>query len=829
MSTNRGKAVRTVLLLGGAAMALPFAAAPAFAQSGASEDEGFGTIIVTAQRRSERLEEVPMSVQVVTQESLASTGVNTLRDLQNVTSGFQLNNSGNTPQPAIRGITTTNAGAYENNVAVFVDGLYQSVPQALNMDLPNVQSVQILKGPQGTLYGRNATGGAILIDTIDPGADWEGMLEATYARFNDYRGRVAVSGPLGDKVGISIAGTLRHTDGYFKKASRTTPGAFDGNFLGLRQESIRAKLKFDLTEDLSVTLGGSYMHASDPRGVLFTPIENVPNSYTVPGRNTRPTGLGEVAGDTFDVDYHQYEASLKIEWNTGIGKLRSITGYTDAYSKTSFDFNGNYVPDLYSTSKPEDRTIQQAIDLSIDSIDKVDIVVGGTYYHIRTHIPDSAPNTVWLGPASLPPFTYPDPATTLVPLNTYGRNSQNTFFRSKEAWALFADLTFQATDALSINLGGRYSEEVQRVSGWRLAFNPITNVPALCNYSRHGETVAGFTCVNGPSGRQSNYSKFTPRASIRYEISPGTNIYASYSKGFRSGEWNSAIPNENPINWVDAKQESVDAYEIGLKSYGSRFRFEVAGFYYDYRDLQVSNTQSVNGVPLVILANAPKARVYGADASIDYKANDNLTLRAGATWLDAKYGDGFFISGTGVNPAGVGFNVNSDPLKVFPNVTVTQNLSGLQMSRAPDFTGFVGFDYNIPNGEGGLRFSANLKYTTSYVVTNPSIWGGDRTYNARIGDADPSNNGPPVNTEVFTGTAFAGSARASEQRARQGAYALVNASVTWTHSSGSYYVRVWGNNLGDVKYRTHYNPLSAGTYSPIGEPLSFGGTIGYKF
>ena len=114
--------------------------------------------------------------------------------------------------------------------------------------------------------------------TIDPGADWEGMLEATYARFNDYRGRVAVSGPLGDKVGISIAGTLRHTDGYFKKASRTTPGAFDGNFLGLRQESIRAKLKFDLTEDLSVTLGGSYMHASDPRGVLFTPIENVPKS-----------------------------------------------------------------------------------------------------------------------------------------------------------------------------------------------------------------------------------------------------------------------------------------------------------------------------------------------------------------------------------------------------------------------------------------------------------------------------------------------------------------------------------------------------------------------
>jgi iron complex outermembrane recepter protein len=828
MRKFQGKSRHTLMLLCSAALAAPLWAAPALAQGAAAEEEDSNAIIVTAQRRNENLEDVPMSVAVVTQESLANSGVNTLRDLQNVTSGFQLNNSGNTPQPAIRGITTTNAGSYENNVVLFVDGVYQPSAQVLNMDLPNVQDVQILKGPQGTLYGRNATGGAILVNTIDPGNDWQGQAEATYARFNDYRGRAYVAGPLGEGVGISLAGTLRHTDGYYKKASRTTPGAFeDNNFLGLKQESLRAKLKADLGETFTATLAYNFTHANDPRGVLFTPIENVPNSYTVPGRTTRPTGLGEVSGDIWTVNFKQHEGSLKLEWDTSIGKLRSVTAYTNGQSESNFDFNGNYVPDLFSSSIVRDRTWQESIDFNIDTIENVDLVIGGNYYNIKTDFKPDNPSTVWLGPASFSPFTYPDPATTLVPLTDYRRSSATQFFRTKEAWGLFADITFHATEQLSINVGGRYSKETQSVSG---QVDNYCTVTVGCAVGANTVAVGGIISTPytpATSARKSNYNKFTPRASIRYEIAPRTNIYASYSKGFRAGEWNSAIPGNNPANWVDAKQESVDAYEIGVKSAGNRLRFELAGFYYDYRDLQVSNTQSINGVPLVVLANAPKARIYGAETNIDFRVNDDFTLRAGATWLNARYGDGFYISGTGVNPALAGFNVNADPLRVFQNITVTQDISGLQMSRAPDFTGFVGFDYNIPNGDGGIRIAANLKYTTSYVVTNPSVFGGDRTYNTRIGDADPSNNGPPINTEVLTGTSF--TARASEQRARQESYALLNASITWTHSSGSYYARIWGNNLGNVKYRTHYNPLSAGTYSPIGEPLSFGGTIGYKF
>jgi iron complex outermembrane recepter protein len=829
MSIARGKRFYMTALLCGAGLAAPLWAAPALAQ-GVSEDENAGnTIIVTAQRREQRLEEVPMTVAVVSQETLATTGVNTVRDLANVTSGFQVGQGGSFPQPAIRGVTALAAGSYENNVAVFVDGLYQTTPQILNFDLPSVQNIQILKGPQGTLYGRNATGGAILIDTIDPNETWTGLVEATYGRFNDYRGRAFVAGPISDKVGISLAGTLRHTDGYNKRASRTTPGQFDGNFLGLKQETFRAKLKAEVTENFTATLGYSYGRGSDPRGIIFTPIENVSTNYAPgTGRDTRPQGLGEVAGDAFELDARTHEGSLRLEFDTGVGLLRSVTGYSVTKVRTTFDFAGSYQPDSYSDSINRDRTFQQAIDFAIDAIDNVDLVLGGNYYNITTRI-EEIPNSAfaYVGPPV-------NPSVTTVPLTGYAKATEAYFFRKKEAWAIFGDLTVQVTDRLSLNAGGRYSKETQNVSGYQIGYNLATGAPATCAYSIAGETRFGLTCTNGASAKRSSYDKFTPRASIRYEISPGTNVYASYSKGFRGGEWNASIPNNNPALWFDTRQETVDSFEIGLKSSGSRLRFDLAAFYAKFNDLQVSFTSLVpiGGVntALVILQNAPSARIYGAEANFDFRVTDDFTVRGGATYLNARYGDNFFFTGSGVNIAGTGFNTNADPLKVFPNITVSQNLSGLQMSRAPDFTGFIGFEYNIPKGEGGIKFAANLKYTTSYVVTNPSVWGGDRTYNARIADADPTNNGPPINTELFSGPGGAAFAsRASEQRARQEAFAMLNASITWTDPSGHYFVRAWGNNLTDVKYRIHYNPLATGTYQPIGEPLSFGGTIGYKF
>ncbi|MET0587539.1 MAG: TonB-dependent receptor, partial [Novosphingobium sp.] len=524
-------------MLGATALASPLT--PAFAQDTApTVDET--SIIVTAQRRSEALEDVPMSVAVVQQETLSSLGINTVRDLANVTTGFQMNNSGIVAQPAIRGITTTNAGSYENNVALFVDGLYQTSPAVLTAELPNVENIQILKGPQGTLYGRNATGGAILIDTINPSDVWEGNVEATYGRFHDRRARGYVAGPVADKIGISLAGTIRRTDGYYKEASRTSPGTFDGRFLGLKQDSFRAKAKFDLTDTFRATVGYNYLRSSDPRGVFFTPIENVNNSYTAPGRDSRPRGLGEAAGDAFVFELTQDEGYLNLELDTGIGTIRSITGYTLGETETVYDPNGTYVPDLYLDSVVRDRTWQQSIDFNINAIDNLDLLVGGNYYNIKTTYLPGRANDTYLGPASFTPFTFPNPATTYTPLSAYRRFQEQDFSRTKEAWAIFADATYHFTDELSVNVGGRYSKETQDVAANIINFcaDPLAAASRGCTIG----TVLSNPVTWANSARSSSYSKFTPRASIRYEIAPRTNVYASYSKGFRGGEWNSTVP-----------------------------------------------------------------------------------------------------------------------------------------------------------------------------------------------------------------------------------------------------------------------------------------------
>lgn len=830
---GRRRRLRLAAILGATALASPFGVTPAYAQAADAQASGeasvdTNTIIVTAQRRAEAVEDVPMSVAVVTPETLNALGVNTLRDLQNVTSGFSLNNSGSYPQPAIRGITTTNSGSYENNVALWVDGLYEITPQILNMDLPNVQSIQVLKGPQGALYGRNATGGAILIDTIDPGNTMVGNIEATYGRFDDRRARGYVAGPLSDKIGFSLAGTYRKTDGYYKKVSPTDPTKTDGRTLGLEQESIRGKIKAELTDDLRATVGYNFTRASDPRGVFFTPTENLTAS------SQGDWGLGSVIGQAFVLDFKQHEGFLKLEADTGIGTLRSVTGYQHSTLVTTYDSGGiSYTPSSVADSKIIDDTWQENVDFTINAIENLDLIVGGTYFHNSERYAPGRANATLVAPAGSPIGT---------PISSYLLSNERDSQRTKEAWALFVDATFHATDRLSINVGGRYSKETQDIAAQQYNYCTVT---AGC---AGGVALGGVTSTVYDATNGSTYSKFTPRASIRYEISPRTNIYASYSQGFKAGEWNGVIPANDPTQWKQLGQigqETVDAFEVGVKGAGRNFRFDLAGFYYKYKDLQVSSVQFVSGVASVLLQNLPKARIYGIEANADYDVTPNFKIRGGATWLNARYGAHAYYQGVGVNPGGtVAVPNSSDPLKAFPNLFIPplwQDLTGLQMTRAPDFSGYLGFEYNVPKGDGGLKFAANVKYTSSYVVTDPSIWGGETaaSYAARLAATPAGQPAPaPVNNAApggvlgvdpigyIGGTAYEGSA--SVERARQGAYALVNASVTWTDPNDHYYVRVWGNNLTNQTYAVHYRPSSR-TYIPIGEPLTFGGTIGYKF
>lgn len=823
---------RQIALIGATALTASFVASPAWAQASEEASVDNNTIVVTAQRRAEAVEDVPMTVTVVTPETLSQLGVNSVRDLQNVTSGFSLNNSGTYPQPAIRGVTTTNSGSYENNVALWVDGLYQITPQILNMDLPNVQSVQVLKGPQGALYGRNATGGAILLDTLDPTSEMKGNVEVTYGRFDDRRARGYISGPLSENVGFSIAGTYRKTDGYYKKVSLTDVTKTDGRTFGLEQESVRAKLKGEMGA-LTATLSYNYTRASDPRGAFFTPFENLTAGFT-------PRNLGEVSEDAAVLDFKQHEGALKLELDTGIGTLRSVTGYQHSTLVTTYDSDGRYsafgltgaANDTISDSLIYEDTWQENVDFTIDAIENLDLILGGTYFQNKEKFGKGRENAN---------YVFPNTATSGpgTPFSSYRLASTSDYARKKEAFALFFDATFHMSDKLSLNVGGRYSKETQDITAVKTSYCAVLTGCAALGATAITVPFGGTRGQNYNAANGSTYSKFTPRASIRYEIAPRMNVYASYSQGFKAGEWNGVIPFDNAATWKQfgqIGQETIDAFEVGIKGAGSNYSFDLAGFYYKYHDLQVSSVQFVNGVTGVLLQTIPEARIKGIEGNFSFNVTPDFKINAGATWLHARYGDGAYYRGTSVNPAAVpAFPNSADPLRGMTNVFIPpawQDISGMQMVRAPDFSGFVGLEYKVPQGDGGLTFAANLKYTTSYVVTDASIWGGetDASYTARLAAAG-GGGVAPNNQQIFTAAGAAGQpylARANEQRARQGAYALVNASVTWTDPTDHFYVRVWGNNLTNKIYKVHYRPTTR-TYAPIGEPLTFGGTVGYKF
>ncbi|MBV1918982.1 MAG: TonB-dependent receptor, partial [Sphingomonadaceae bacterium] len=704
------RGISLAAILSATAMTAPFAITPALAQSAEEAGSNDNVIIVTAQRREEALKDVPMSVTVLDQQALTNAGVGSVKELTAVTTGFMLANGGSVPSPAIRGVNTVINGAYENNVSLYIDGVYQSAPHALTIDIPNIQNVQVLKGPQGTLYGRNATGGAILLTTLEPTDTWEGKVQATYGRFDERSVGGFVSGPLAEGMGIVVSGYTRRRDGYVDKMSRTNPGEIDGKAFPIAQDAFRAKLKFEFSPSFNATLGYGFTHTDDGGlNASFGPIENtVPFFGNAAGAGPlRPTKLGQAAPnlDT-GVEVDQHEFFMKLDLDLGIGTLRTTTAYTDIEQSTIFDFDGTYAEITYSESGFVDQTFQQLVDLNLDLGDSLNLLVGGQYFRIKTDTAKGAPDYGYSGTANGSFLTY-DPLAE-QPLSDYAIGSETRYDRVKEAWALFADATLQATDQLSFIVGGRYSEETQ------------TNT--LAKWGAGGEQGGVVTFPS--TTKSSKYTKFTPRASIVYEITPDTNVYASYSKGFKSGEWPGSFSGD-PDDWQDVKQETVDGFEVGLKHAGSGIRFDLAAFYMDYKNLQVSFVNFVDSSAVVLLQNAPSAEIYGMEANFDAELFENFNLRGGVTYLHARYGDNFIFSGLGVNPNAPGLNTNSDPLKTFLNVNpVEQDVSGRRMARAPDWTAFLGFDYLVPNEDGGLRFAANVKWTDKYVVSNPSLWGG---------------------------------------------------------------------------------------------------------
>lgn len=732
-------------------------ATPGLAQVGGDQAVNTNDIIVTAQRRAERLENVPVSITALTATTIASAGVKRLDDIQQIASGVQINKGGSFTQPAVRGISTLTLGyGFENNVAVYVDGFYQNDMVTINQDLGTVSSVQVLKGPQGTLYGRNATGGAIVIETLAPSNTFTASGSFSYGRFDDKRVQGYVSGPIADGIKFAVAGYLRNSNGYIRDI------ATNRNVNPLKNTSIRAKLELDPTDNLKVTLAYNHGFVRDDRGLTYVihdyyPAYGAVDVLTCPNPSpacvdqpiARASTRDKASVNDVDAAAKANEWTATVQLTTAIGTLSSYTGYAKRSSHSVFDFDGSKAQlTLARNTQIKDATIQQTFDYAIDAIDNFDLVIGAFFYNDKMRTPDSAA------------FSGEPPV----------RQSSYSVSLDTDAMAFYADGTIHVSDKLFLTAGGRYSAERRQL---RYNFTFPTLLPEV--------------------RKAADFQSFTPRAVIRYELGTRTNVYASYSKGFRSGMFN-PVATADAAFAIPVRPEKITAYEIGFKTAASNFRFDTAAWYYNFRDLQVGvsipDPTDPSGLRLIqTIGNANKARSYGVELQGQFTPVRGLNLRAGGAWIHARYVD--FANA-------VGTELNSET-----NTNVTgkvQDWSGHQMARAPTWSGNIGFDYTVDLASGKLAIAGNGSYTASYVVQNPSLYG-----------------------------ATAGAGLADKQRYRNPGYAIFNGQINWTEPGGHYTIGLYGENLTNTRYAIIRSGGAFGDYRQYNEPRTYGVRVSFTY
>jgi iron complex outermembrane receptor protein len=623
----------------------------------------------------------------------------------------------------------------------------------INGDLANLSSVQVLKGPQGTLYGRNATAGAIVMETLAPSQELVGRAQLSYGRFNDLRAQAYVSVPLSETLSFSLAGYYRKSDGYIRDIG-TDPvsKADDFDAAPLQNESFRAKLRFTPSEAVDITLGFNHGKVADSRGTTYT-INKY--AFAVPASPPRASARDTSSSSALaDSSAKADEFTSKIAIDTGIGTLTSYTGYAKRLSHSVFDFDASKpVITQSANTSIRQRTFQQTIDYSINAIDKLDLIIGGFYYKDKMDFGKGGARS-YAGSFDLAGL----------------QNSQFVFLSSK-AYALYADGTYNLAENLFLTAGVRYNHEKRGIRYFVLpGANPV---------------------VSPPAANSATFKSATPRAVLRYELAPRTSIYASYSKGFRSGVFNPTVV-ASPAFVLPIKPERLTAYEVGFKTASSIFRFDAAAYYYDFRDLQVGVTvpSPVNPNAVIqLISNAKQAESYGAEAQATYTPTDDLSIRAGASYTHARYTDFKTATCNGLNVT-TQRNISSQ----------VQDWSGQQMARAPSFTGNIGINYEMDLAGGRLAISGNASYTASYVVANPSLYGP-------LGPAG----------------------LADKQRYRQKSYAIANAQINWTDPSEHVSVGIYADNITNTRYNFVLSGGLFGDYSQGNEPVSYGLRAGFKF
>jgi iron complex outermembrane receptor protein len=650
---------------------------PAFAQAGGSAEGaaqeaeadaasagGLQEIIITAERRAENLQKSSLAIQVLTDEEIVRSGITQSTDLNSMVPGLQIGTGGNATQIYIRGVGDFAASALSNPaVAVNIDGVYVSRPQAVNSLFYDVARIEVLKGPQGTLYGRNASGGAINIITNRPSLRGvEGFLLGELGNYDLKHVQGALNVPLGSTAAARASFQVVDRDGYLS----------DGTDDDSRQAG-RLRLLWQPSSAVELILNADYAHegGNGPGYVLLPRPDGLGkwDSASEPEANavltaTPPLGflIPPVGRDTFrDNDF--WNLSAELNWDVGFATLTLLPAYRDV--KLS---ERNYPAGLRNTI-PEATSKQTSIEARLAAVSGPADWVIGAYYIDEDQ---KAEQQIYQGILQ-DNLGFYEPSTT--------------------SYAAFGQITYSVAETLRLIAGGRYTHEKRSLEGAIFTNSPTAAPPP-------------YPALLEEFGGEHSWSKFTWKAGAEYDLSPRNMLFFTASTGFKAGGFNQTVP---PMDIFEP--EKLLAFELGSRNrfLDGRLQLNVELFHWTYKDNQIAHVIfDPLGVINLVTHNAGRAKIKGANVDVVAKLGPNTTLRGFVEYNDAKYREfqydtAFSIFGSPLfNPASTACEVSA-PFAgpVFGTMLATIDCSGFRLPRTPKWSGAVGLTHEVPLGNGG--------------------------------------------------------------------------------------------------------------------------------
>lgn len=656
--------------------------------------QGIGDIVVTAQRREQNLQDVPVAVTAVSQEGLVNAGISNSLDIGKMVPSMKIKSLGGRPNLFIRGVGL-NDFSYNaiSPIAIYRDEMVVSSPGAQAFPIFDLSQMEVLRGPQGTLFGKNTTGGAVLFNSQLPGDEFDGYVKFDYGRYDLVQLEAGVTLPISDTLSVRMSG-------YSERRNGDNLNLFTGKRVGeIDRTAARAIIRYRPTPDFQALLTLGYSRdTGDYR--IAKPVGILPGDVNLLGYKDPAPNDPHILNYDFDgiKNIEDRYAILNLSYDVGDFTFKSISGYDRSFAMNQCDCDAS--PGQLDTHRPgpvRAKEISQEFQLNYSGNGHNALL--GLYYNMNKWTDRTSVGLFLDIPGSELEVKYHIPVKT-------------------KSYAIFAQDAYQVTDRLTITAGLRYTWD--KYDGTHAAYF-IDNIHA----AQEQYTGVFLPEVVG----KAKFKYWSYRATVDYKITDDITAYVSTNLGYKSGLYGfNIIFDPNDRNLIEP--EKLRSYEAGIKTslLDRRLRVNATVYHYDYTNLQVVSIspQIGGGAPTTALKNAAASRIKGAELEIVAAPVDALTITANAGYLDAKYGS--FPNGA-VDP------ITGDLISYSDN----------RMPNAPKFSTTVSVSYSpsITNNINGLFYMdyayLSKQYYNSAQDNAISSGKGYGLANMRIGLSDPDD------------------------------------------------------------------------------------------